>query len=1112
MAEADVTVEAAEATEGAAAGLEAGTYEIIRNRLAKAGRTLQGRLEKLNVARKDVFGAIETTLLTTEHITSDHSCIARDLVPVGDQFIFGYNVQFGMKSQIGLEDVFSVYRLDGRALVREPLDLIRDEGFERDFQELFKYYKNTVFAKFSIIGPHLFMVFRVGKSVSDIKVFKWQIDDDGLTYVDARSEHDFHYPAQHDFEWTRTHRDMQYYGRHPHVSIEDRLFVETVGGDLTIKVENNTDTGLGIYCEDVDDADQTLDDAEFFYAIVGSLILLKIRPYQEDAWRYFVFCEKTQQVHRLDAIEESCVFLPEEHGLIHAHGYVLQTGEERSFGAGLKDMLFERRIASPNGEDYLFVFYNRKLGDYVLLSYNVITQTVETPIPCNGFSFFPNGELIYFKGSPEPQRNHALQIWQTPYCSADLPQDAQSDSMLYKIGNKEIVRGMADCHEVLNLISKEDSYANLYGDISRKVGGMFDAYHWIGDEATFNLKEDLLLIREAAQSAIGEYEKVASARRNAAEQLRAASADAEDIKTSIGSKRFDSIHDFVDALTSVRTARGKVIGLNEVKYMDLAAVEALQESLSDEAERLGQNCVEFLLRPESLRPYAEAVEEHAGQIDGLQKVADAKELAELVNQQSADLEMLIDVVSNLKIDDATQRTEIIDTISTIFATLNQTRSKLKNKTQELARSEGISEFNSQIKLLNQTVASSIDLCDSVAKCDEYLTRVMVQIEELEGRFAEFDEFVMQLTEKREEAYNAFESVKIRLQEKQNKRATALTQAADRILKGIKTRIDTFEKVEEIHGYFAADLMIEKVRDIIGELGELGDTVKVDDVQSRLKTIREDAVRQLKDRQDLFEGGGNAIRLGAHKFSVNTFELALTTVMRDGEMYFHLAGTNYFDPIIDPEFLATRDLWSQEVVSENGEVYRAEYLAYLVFQAARASEEDNVATLHALSDEELQAYVQKFMGSRYAESYVKGVHDHDGATILRALLEMESSIGLLSFHPRARALATTFWYQFDDDTTKERISTTLSGFKVIREVFGDVEGQRHYTEELRQLLDGYVADRDIFEERWVEEASHYLFEILVEGSKGVISERAHTIHGDFGGHLKKSGAEGKFNSS
>src|SRR5690606_21510355 len=126
------------------------------------------------------------------------------------------------------------------------------------------------------------------------------------------------------------------------------------------------------------------------------------------------------------------------------------------------------------------------------------------------------------------------------------------------------------------------------------------------------------------------------------------------------------------------------------------------------------------------------------------------------------------------------------------------------------------------------------------KCEEYLTRLMVQVEELEGRFAEFDEFVLQLTEKREELTSAFESRRMQLVERRNKRAATLAQAADRILKGIKTRVDALPSINDIHGYFASDLMIEKVRDIVKQLEELGDSVKVDDIQSRLKAIREDA--------------------------------------------------------------------------------------------------------------------------------------------------------------------------------------------------------------------------------------------------------------------------------
>ena len=51
--------------------------------------------------------------------------------------------------------------------------------------------------------------------------------------------------------WTQTTRE-QHVARTaiPHINIEDEVFVETVGGDLTVKVEDNTEDGLGIYRED----------------------------------------------------------------------------------------------------------------------------------------------------------------------------------------------------------------------------------------------------------------------------------------------------------------------------------------------------------------------------------------------------------------------------------------------------------------------------------------------------------------------------------------------------------------------------------------------------------------------------------------------------------------------------------------------------------------------------------------------------------------------------------------------------------------------------------------------------------------------------------------------
>ncbi|MBN1517058.1 DNA repair ATPase [Candidatus Sumerlaeota bacterium] len=1094
--------------------LERGTYEIIRNRLNKAGKSLRERLNSLNDERKKVFGSIDTKLLATERITTDHNCIPRDMIPIGgDRFLFGYNVMLGLKSVTEISDVFSKYEFKDHQFHRQELKMLADENFLRDFRELYKYYRNTQFARFALQPPHLYMVFRISQELNDIKAFKWLLSEGSLKYIDNRSDPEVRFPAQHDFVWKRVRRDMHIGGEFPHISIEDRIFVETTGGDLTIKIENNTTTGEGIYSEPVVDPDQTLDDAEFQYAIVGNLILLRIRPYQEQAYRYLVYSEKTRAVKRIDSIEHSCVFLPDDHGIIFSNGYFLQTGEYKVFESELRGMTFLKKIPSPNGEDFLFVFYNRREGVYMLLPYNLIEQKCENPIVCNGFSLFDDGEMIYFKRQPEPQKHHPIQIWQTPFTSEDYEPPRETDSYLYKIGNKEIVRGMAECHEVLQLIGKEDSYENLFLDITKNVTDILDAYYWISDEQTYNLRRDLEPIREAAQAAIAEYEKVVAVRHNTERQFKKVSERTAQIVQEVYSRRFEVIHDFVKSLADLRAVRGEIIGLRELRYIDNAAVDALEAEVTGNTNKAANRCVEFLLKPEALTPYQQAVQEHNKAIDEQKKVSDAKRLEEKIAGSASELEMLIEIVSNLKIDDATQRTTIIDNISAIFSQLNQTRAGLKNRIKELAEVEGVAEFNSQIKLLNQGVVNYIDICDTPEKCEEYLTKLMIQVEELEGRFAEFDVFVVQLAEKREEIYNAFESRKLQLVEARNKRASSLMSAADRILKGIKTRVDSFEEINQINGYFASDLMIEKVRDIVAELLELDDTVKVDDIQSRLKTIREDAVRQLKDRQDLYAEGPNIIKLGRHRFSVNTQTLDLTTVLRDGELFYHLSGTNFFEKITDPELLVTRECWTQEVVSENGKVYRGEYLAYQMFNALETGALPDAATLRAMRDGDLLAEVQRFMGPRYSEGYVKGVHDHDGRNILSALLEMDASIGLLRFHPRARALAAVFWRQYADQGRKQLIASKLKGFGSVRELFPNAAKQEEYIAELRELIEQYVQACGSFDATLVEQAGEYLFAELIQSQPGfVISARARDLHQAFRQYLDEKFFAQRFTES
>ncbi|MFN7141382.1 MAG: AAA family ATPase, partial [Limisphaerales bacterium] len=412
--------------------------------------------------------------------------------------------------------------------------------------------------------------------------------------------------------------------------------------------------------------------------------------------------------------------------------------------------------------------------------------------------------------------------------------------------------------------------------------------------------------------------------------------------------------------------------------------------------------------------------------------------------------------------------------------------------------------------LSQAAASYLDLCDTPAKCEEYLNRITVQIEELEGTFADFEEYTLQLSERRTELYEAFEQRKIALVEQRNRKANALLTAAERILKVIANRLAGFKTIEEINTYMASDLMAAKVRETIEQLLELEDAVKADDLQGRMKSVQQEAVRQLKDRNELFVGGENVIQFGKHRFNINTQPLDLTVVNRDGVQNIHITGTKYFEEITDSEFLSTRDVWNQEVVSENNEVYRAEFLAYKLLQSLEA--ENKSAEVMAAPEEERLAFLQQFMAPRYQEGYTKGIHDLDAAKIFDVLLSTHLNLHLARFHPTVRACAMVFWHWFCPAEAKALWSAKLKGFAERNRLFPGDPAQQNYISALQKLVDHFVQETDLYSKEHVAAAGEYLFHELVSGDQFVVSSEADKLVADFQKHLAVKGCEEAFSKA
>ncbi|NEC50153.1 S46 family peptidase, partial [Actinospica acidiphila] len=141
---------------------------------------------------------------------------------------------------------------------------------------------------------------------------------------------------------------------------------------------------------------------------------------------------------------------------------------------------------------------------------------------------------------------------------------------------------------------------------------------------------------------------------------------------------------------------------------------------------------------------------------------------------------------------------------------------------------------------------------------------------------------------------------------------------------IARRSAALADTDAVSTYFASDPLVAKVRRSAGELRALGDRVRAEELDGKLRSAREEAARALRDRTDLYADGGRTLRLGAHRFAVSTQPFDLTVVPHDDGLALALTGTDYRVPVTDPALLADRPLWDRHLPSESPRVSRAEH--------------------------------------------------------------------------------------------------------------------------------------------------------------------------------------------
>ncbi|MEO0576684.1 MAG: DNA repair ATPase [Pseudomonadota bacterium] len=1082
-----------------------GAYEVIQQRLVSHGDTLAQKTQALNTGRTTQFGATQMALAARTRVRTENNCVGRDIVQLGDLLLFGFNVFIGLKTSTSIDDVFALYRpeQDGDRFVMHSVALsetfLAERRFKDDFDELYRYYKETRLIQLVVKNAKLLASFQIGERLEDVRVFRWSVSADGktLTYIDNRGERDIEPPAPFDFEWTQTTREDIVHGRFPHINVLDTLFVETTGGDLTIKIEDNTTSGEGIYGEAVEEENQSLDDAQVFYARVGDLVLLRILPYKESVWRHFVYNTFTNNIKRIDAIGDSCIQLPEDHGLIFPGGYYLQDGETRSFGDETSGLRFKRKFRSPNGEDVLYVFYEPDEGIVALLSYNLITKTLQNPIVGHGYALADDGTAIVFNADVDATRIHPMQIWQTPYVSDEFASRQPVDDSFYaRIGNAELVRGVSDLYSIVALIRNSEASVRHYEALRQASARLFDNHFWIDQPDTDGIGDAVRDVSTTVELVIDEFEKVDAIRRQSEQALKESADDQQSIRIAAQAGAWKSVEDYVETLDMIRKQRGHLATIREYRYIDTKAIDNMDEELVAWADEVGDKTAQFLSGEGALTPYRDQLDALADAINEKDTVAAINTDIDALDSVASGLDLLSELIASLKVDDATVQTAIVDSISSIYAKLNQTRARARQRRDGLGAEEATAQFAAQFTLLTQNVENALAVANTPERCDEQLTRLLVQVEELESRFSENESFLPDIMQKREEIYETFEAHKQRLLDQRQKRAQTIADAISRMLDNVSRRTQGMTDLDELNTYLASDPLVLKTRDLIQQLRELDSAVKADDAEARLRMLRDQAVRALRDKKDLYLDDGRTIKLGSrHQFSVNTENLDVTLIPRDGDQFLHLVGTQYFERIDDPALTPTKMYWDQSFASETQHVYRGEYLAYQVMNAVRNGETD-IAWSTLLTDAydagALEDLCRRTAAKHYKDGYEKGIHDSDAARILGGLLPLIAKGDLLRFSPQPRALAQLFWVA--QQTTAGTLSARASAAAAIAEQFEDRRALVALEDEATGLLIAFVEQTELAHTRQdASQAAAYLIaELAREEVKFVASTQSERL--------------------
>ncbi|MEU6140182.1 DNA repair ATPase [Streptomyces sp. NPDC047081] len=1017
-------------------GVENGTYQILRARVTDRAAELGRRAVELNTRRQRTFGSRPLKLTGSTKPRTPAEGIARGIVAVTPDVLL-----LGTSAPTPL----SLHTLDGSPLAPNAFPgLLDDDRFHRDLAELLRYFREARLTDLlRTPSNRLLAVFRTGENEGDLRVLSWQLAPDRAEYLGNHGERDLPQPSPTELHWTTTGREHHTDGRILIDAAEGKVSVATTGGTLTVHAEPGN---RPLFQEPVDEPLQSLADATVAYASTGPLLLLRIRPYNEPTDRLLVVNTRTGSARRHDSLARGARLLPAEQGLIFPGGYELADGTHRAFridgdgGTDTDGLHFDAVLPAPNGEDLLHVLRRPGRAQVLLLPWNTVRREAGGALHAAAHTLLPDGTLVLLKPDREPVRTHELQLWQTPFQSAEYAAaQPVGDGPLERIGNADLVRGIAECLDVVRTTAAaapENQAAAAPELVLDACAKAADRHYWLADTG---LLEPLAELREAAEQLAAEQGRIRQLAARAAEESDRAREEAAGlIRRSRGEPPADA-DAHAALLAELRRAQGRTRTLRELPQVDPAALDRVEADLADELTAATERAFAFFAGPDAFAAPLAAALRAAEDAASVATAAEAERLADGLTEQADALATVTDLVTGTVTADPGATTAVLLAIGEVLAAVNRARAVLAGRRRVLLDAEHRAAHAAESALLAQATTAALAAADSPAACDDQLARLLLRLDTLEARFAEAEDLAADLALRREEIQQAFAARRQTLLDEAAARAERIAASAVRALEALRRRLAGLGSAADIHAAQAADPMALRVRAAAGELRGLDDPVRAQELEDGLLDAVRTALRDLRDRADLTEDDGAAVRLGRHRFAVRREPVELT-LQPDGDgLAFAVTGTGYRRSAHLPELLTGREFWTQPLVSESPALYRAEYLAAALLPTATDAEP-------------LHDQVRRAAESAYDEGYERGVHDHDATVILGALLRLRASAGLLEYPAEVRATAQLFWAHGTTDAQRAGWHRRARSLALARTRFGPAGVAAAWSELAAELTD------------------------------------------------------------